>query len=32
MNSDDVPSWQHMNMVEGNEWLFSDWDEANKPV
>jgi hypothetical protein len=23
MNADDVPSWRHMNMVEGNEWLFS---------
>jgi hypothetical protein len=32
MNSDDVPSWQQMNMVGGNEWLFSDWNEANKPV
>lgn len=29
MNTGDAPSWQPVNIVDGNEWLYSNWNGAD---
>jgi hypothetical protein len=29
MNTGDVPAWQPVGVVDGNEWMFSNWSDAN---